>query len=125
VLESQGKYEEAEAMNRQTLALRETVLGHEHPETLISVYCLAYLLASRHCYDESFLLYERACAAFPTVLGEDHPTTRVCRQHYSIALASQKQHTPDSNASTQKNKSSKLSRGLARIRIKSSKFSLR
>jgi tetratricopeptide (TPR) repeat protein len=106
VLESQGKYEEAEAMNRQTLALKETVL---------SVYCLAYLLASRHCYDESFVLYERACAAYPAVLGEDHPTTRVCRQHYSKALASQKQYTPDNNASTQKSKSSKLSRGLAKI----------
>jgi tetratricopeptide (TPR) repeat protein len=102
VLGRQGKYEEAEAMNRQTLALKKTVLGREHPETLISVYCLAYLLSSRHRYDESFVLYERACAAYHAVLGEDHPTTRVCRQHYSKALASQKQYTPDSNASTQK-----------------------
>jgi hypothetical protein len=29
VLDSQGKYEEAEAMHRQTLARREKVLGHE------------------------------------------------------------------------------------------------
>jgi hypothetical protein len=56
------------------------------------VYGLAYLLASRHRYDESVILYERACAAYPAVLGEDHPTTRVCRQHYSEALASQKQY---------------------------------
>jgi hypothetical protein len=34
VLGRQGKYEDAEAMNRQTLALSETVLGREHPETL-------------------------------------------------------------------------------------------
>ena len=34
VLDSQGKYEEAEAMNRQTLARREKVLGPEHPDTL-------------------------------------------------------------------------------------------
>jgi hypothetical protein len=112
-------------MNRQTLALKETVLGREHPGTLMSVYGLAYLLASRHRYDESVILYERACAAHPAVLGEDYLTTRVCRQHYSEALASQKQYTPDSNASTHKSKSSKLSRGLAKIRIKSSKFSLR
>jgi hypothetical protein len=92
VLDRQGKYEEAEAMNRQTLALKETVLGHEHPDTLMSVYCLAYFLASRHCYAESFVLYERACAAYPAVLGEDHPTTRVWRQNYSKALASQKQY---------------------------------
>ena len=72
-------------MNRQTLALKETVLGREHPETLLSVYCLAHLLASRHRYDESFILYDRACAAYPTVLGEYHPTARVCRQHYATA----------------------------------------
>jgi tetratricopeptide (TPR) repeat protein len=50
VLESQGKYEEAEAMNRQTLAMREKALGREHPDTLTSVYCLAYLLARQHNY---------------------------------------------------------------------------
>jgi tetratricopeptide (TPR) repeat protein len=132
VLGRQGKYEAAEAMNRQTLSLSETVLGHEHPDTLTSVYCLAYLLASRHRYDESFVLYERACAAYPAVLGEDHPPTYACRQHYSEALASQKQdrcteyhNTPDTNTSTQKSKSSKLSRGLAKIGIKSLKFYLR
>ena len=124
-LMNQGEYEAAEAMNRQTLALKETVLGREHPDTLMSVYSLAYLLASRQRYDESFVLYERASAAYPAVLGEDHPSTRLCHQHYSKALALQKQGTSDSNASTQKSKSSKLSRGLARIRIKSSKLSLR
>jgi hypothetical protein len=44
VLDSQGKYGEAEAMNRQTLARREKVLGPEHPDTLTSIYCLAHLL---------------------------------------------------------------------------------
>jgi tetratricopeptide (TPR) repeat protein len=92
MLDRQGKYEAAEAMNRQTLALKETVLGREHPETLMSVYCLAHLLANRHHYHESLVLYERACAAYPTVLGNDHPTTRACRQHYSEALALQKQN---------------------------------
>jgi tetratricopeptide (TPR) repeat protein len=92
MLDRQGKYEAAEAMNRQTLALKETVLGREHPETLMSVYCLAHLLANRHHYHESLVLHERACAAYPTVLGNDHPTTRACRQHYSEALALQKQN---------------------------------
>jgi hypothetical protein len=32
-----GKYKEAEAMHRQTLARRENVLGREHPNTLTSV----------------------------------------------------------------------------------------
>ena len=37
VLNRQGKYKEAELMNRQTLARREKVLGPEYPDTLISV----------------------------------------------------------------------------------------
>jgi hypothetical protein len=132
VLDRQGKYETAEAMNRQTLALKETVLGREHPSTLISVYCLAHLLANRHHYDESLVLYRRACAAYPTVLGNDHPTTLACREHYSEALASQKQDrclvspsAPDNSVSGPGGNGSKLSRGLAMIGIKGSKFSVR
>ncbi|KAI0172216.1 hypothetical protein GGR52DRAFT_549465 [Hypoxylon sp. FL1284] len=36
VLDSQGKYEEAEQMHRQTLELKERVLGGEHPSTIRS-----------------------------------------------------------------------------------------
>jgi hypothetical protein len=46
VLGSQGKYEEAEAMNRQTLAQREKVLGPKHLDTLISISNLALILGS-------------------------------------------------------------------------------
>jgi hypothetical protein len=37
VLLTQGKYEEAEAMNQRALAGCETALGPEHPNTLTSV----------------------------------------------------------------------------------------
>lgn len=37
VLQYQGKYEAAEAMNRRALEGREKVLGKEHPDTLSSV----------------------------------------------------------------------------------------
>ncbi len=41
VLSSQGKYKEAEEMHGQALALRERVLGKEHPDTLLSMNNLA------------------------------------------------------------------------------------
>jgi hypothetical protein len=41
---SRGKSKEAEAMNRQTLALYETVLGREYLETLTSMSNLALVL---------------------------------------------------------------------------------
>ncbi len=50
VLDSQGKYEEAESMNRQTLARREKVLGEEHPNTLTSMNNLALVLDSQGKY---------------------------------------------------------------------------
>jgi hypothetical protein len=46
VLNSQGKYDEAEAMYWQTLQLKERVLGMEHPSTLDSMNNLALVLNS-------------------------------------------------------------------------------
>lgn len=122
MLGSQGKYEEAESMNRQTLARREKVLGADHPDTLMSVYCLAHLLANQHRYDESVVLYKRACAGYSTVLGKDHRTTHACRQHYSKMLASQEQDElgrppkiPNNSVIVHAGKGSRLSRGLEDI----------
>ena len=47
VLSRQGKYGEAEEMHRQALALKETVLGKEHPDTLRSTNNLASVLSHR------------------------------------------------------------------------------
>ncbi|KAF2818262.1 hypothetical protein CC86DRAFT_309553, partial [Ophiobolus disseminans] len=132
-----GKYGEAETMHRQTLARSEKkVLGHEHPDTLTSVYCLAHLLAHRHRYEESLVLYNRVSAGYEAVLGKDHPTTRACRQHYAdaLALAKQEQGQPvisptiadgSASARTGKGKGSKLRRGLAKMGIRSLKPSAR
>jgi hypothetical protein len=43
VLSDQGKYEQAEEMHRQTLGLKGTVLGKEHPSTLTSMDNLAWV----------------------------------------------------------------------------------
>jgi Flp pilus assembly protein TadD len=53
VLLGQGKYEEAEEMHRQTLELREKVLGREHPDTPGSMNNLALVLESQGKYEEA------------------------------------------------------------------------
>ena len=53
VLNSQGNYEEAERIYRQTLALAETVLGKEYPSTLGSMNNLAEVLSSQGNYEEA------------------------------------------------------------------------
>ena len=78
-------------MHRRALEEREKALGREHPHTLTSVYCLAYLLAKRRDYNESLALYNRACDGYSVVLGEHHPLTRACRQHRSEMLGLEEQ----------------------------------
>ncbi|KAK7588373.1 hypothetical protein V3481_007398 [Fusarium oxysporum f. sp. vasinfectum] len=51
ILSSVGKYEEAERMHRETLQLREKVLGKEHPETLANMNNLANVLDRMGKYD--------------------------------------------------------------------------
>ncbi|KAJ9660117.1 hypothetical protein H2201_007024 [Coniosporium apollinis] len=83
VLQDQGKYEEAEEMNRRVLEGREKVLGKEHPDTLTSVYCLAYLLHKRKQYKQAEVLHQRACTGYARVLGFNHPNTLACSRNYS------------------------------------------
>jgi hypothetical protein len=39
-------------MNRRALDGYEKALGMEHPDTLTSVYCLAFLFHQQHCHTE-------------------------------------------------------------------------
>jgi hypothetical protein len=103
VLHQRGKYDEAEMLTRQTLELHQEVVGHEHPDTLMSVSLLAAILASQYQYDESGLLYERACAGYDIALGQNHPTTHACRKAYSEMLASRAQQLLVPSASAQSN----------------------
>ncbi|KAF2818040.1 hypothetical protein CC86DRAFT_310088, partial [Ophiobolus disseminans] len=59
---SQGKYKEAEAMHRQTLALKEKVLGPEHPDTLTSMNNLASVLRAHSKYNKVIPTYTQTLA---------------------------------------------------------------
>jgi tetratricopeptide (TPR) repeat protein len=52
-----GKYAEAEGMHRQTLELKEKVLGQEHPSTLSSMNNLALVLRSQGKYKEAETMF--------------------------------------------------------------------
>lgn len=64
VLSNQGKYEQADEMHRKVLGLREAVLGNEHPNTMTSAYCLAYLLHLQQRLGEAGPLYRRALTSY-------------------------------------------------------------
>jgi tetratricopeptide (TPR) repeat protein len=118
VLGRQGKYEEAEAMNRQTLALFETVLGREHPDTLTSMCNLALVLGCQGKYEEAEAMNRQTLALKETVLGREHPNLLTSHEPHWIACSPS---TLDSSAGISTRKRSRLSRGLAKIGIRSSK----
>ena len=72
-------------MNRQALEGKEKVLGREHPNTLNSVYCLAFLSVQQQCYPAALALYQRAYKGRVRVLGATHPGTVACLNHYESA----------------------------------------
>jgi hypothetical protein len=80
-------------------------------------------------YVKSQALYERACTAYSTVLGEDHPTTRACRRHHSEMLASQMRSLVIFPLAITDNvhagKVSRLSQGLVKLGIRSTKHNSR
>ena len=53
VLRGQGKYDRAEEMYRQALGPLETVLGKEHPSTLISMDNLANVVNRQGEYEQA------------------------------------------------------------------------
>jgi len=73
-------------MNRRALNGKEKVLGVEHPDTLVSVHCLAYLFHAQERYNDASVLYLRALEGFSKTLGPDHPTTRECYQYYASMI---------------------------------------
>ena len=87
-LSEQGKYAEAEALQRKTLEIRERVLGPEHPHTLISLNNLAFSLKSQGQYAEAEAPYRKALGTRERVLGPEHPETLVTLNNLAVTLLS-------------------------------------
>ena len=54
-----GKYKKAEELNRRALEGKETVLGKDHPDTLISMHNLASVLRDQGKYEAAEELNRR------------------------------------------------------------------
>ena len=70
---SQGRYEEAEPLYRDALAMRKRLLGEAHPAVATSLNNLAELYESQGRYEEAEPLYLEALAMRKRLLGEAHP----------------------------------------------------
>jgi tetratricopeptide (TPR) repeat protein len=70
-----GEYEQVESLHQRALAIRERVLGPEHPDTATSLNNLAALYDNQGKYEQAKPLYQRALVIRERVLGPEHPDT--------------------------------------------------
>jgi tetratricopeptide (TPR) repeat protein len=79
-----GSYTQARPYFEQVLAIREQVLGPEHPDTATSLNNLALLLKDQGDYEAARPLYERVLTIWWQVLGPKHPWTVAVRNNLAM-----------------------------------------
>ena len=89
VLDDDGKYGEAAAILPRVIAVRERVLGAEHPDTLQSRNNLAIALRAQGKHAEAEAEHRAVLALRGRVLGAEHPDTLASRNNLAIALRAQ------------------------------------
>ena len=86
-LDMLADYAAARALYERALAIRERVLGADHPHTALSLNNLAALLTATGDYAAARPLYERALDITERVLGMAHPNTTVVRRNLERLIA--------------------------------------
>jgi tetratricopeptide (TPR) repeat protein len=76
VYRAQGDYAKALEYNGKALAIRERVLGKEHPSTAKTYNNMALVYRDQGDYTKALEYYRKANAVFLSVLGEEHPYTQ-------------------------------------------------
>jgi len=74
------------SLYRQSLALKEKLLGPAHPDVAVTANNLAVLYKTQQRYSEAERCYRRALAIFERSLGPSHPRTIACREHHAGAV---------------------------------------
>ena len=75
LLQSQGRFDEAQQFYREALEGQRRVLGDDHPNTLASISNLGTLLVAQGQLDEAEQLFGEALQTRRRTLGDDHPRT--------------------------------------------------
>jgi len=74
-LEAVGLLDRARAPQDEALSIRRRVLGDEHPDTLISINNMGFLLLAEGKLTEAEPFYREALETSRGVLGDEHPDT--------------------------------------------------
>ena len=76
VYKTQGEYTKALEFREKALAIRERVLGTEHPNTAATYNNMASVHRAKGDYEKALEYYKKANAVFRSVVGENHPRTQ-------------------------------------------------
>ena len=85
----QGRYAEAEPLYKRSLAIREKILGSDHPVVSNSLYYLARLYDNQGRYTEAEPLYKRSLTIDEKVFGPEHKY--IATNLYNLAVLYNKQ----------------------------------
>lgn len=88
-LYERGEYGEAEPLFKYALAIRERVLGSQHPDTAQSLNNLAELYRIQRRYNEAEPLYRQALTIDEKELGLEHPDTAIDLNNLALLLDGQ------------------------------------
>ena len=91
IYEKTGRYDAADPLFDQALAIRRRLLGADHPSTAISLNNLAGLYRAQGRVAEAAPLLKDAVEIMERVLGVEHPNTKVARENYEVLLAEMKE----------------------------------
>ncbi|MEK8017271.1 MAG: tetratricopeptide repeat protein [Candidatus Parabeggiatoa sp.] len=73
-LKGKAEYAQAKPLYERALAIREKMLGKEHPSVATSLNNIAGLYYAQGAYEQALPLYERALAIWEKMLGKEHPS---------------------------------------------------
>jgi tetratricopeptide (TPR) repeat protein len=91
-LNERGRYADAEHLYQRALAIREKVLGPEHPDVATSLNNLAMLYKNQGRYAKAEPLYQRALAIREKALGPEHPDVAASLRGLALLYRDQGQY---------------------------------
>jgi tetratricopeptide (TPR) repeat protein len=86
------RYIESATLAREVFEKKKEILGANHPQTLVSMNNLSWILRNKGDFIESELLVCEALERKEKVLGEDHHDTLNCKYCLAVVVACQDRH---------------------------------
>jgi CHAT domain-containing protein len=87
IYDFQGRYQQAEELHLETLRLRKSLIGEEHPQIANSLSNLGELYFSLGRYEEAQQKYVETLAMRKRLLGDEHPDVAFSLNNLATVLA--------------------------------------